>query len=277
MDQSERRNRIVEYLRIKPISHGQVYTFQIALPSSELKEVPSQRREEIGRSLTEQGTNLIPLIVRRTEAYSEEEEYEVVYGTDWCLVAKELDIERLWVWVFDMTDEQAAVAKAEMEQLLGLINEDAPPNEIKQLKSLVQKLEKSFQDKTDNLTKMLVQLSETSANNPSATVKNTDIANFSEYLEKVVETKLELTLQKILQPISESIKDVVNKLTTQKENIHREVTKSKPVTSADFESSIYGTKTIPQLKKIAKEKKLKITSKMRKDEIIAALEKSDRL
>jgi len=119
MDAAERRDRIVEYLRIKPISHGQVYTFQIAIPKSEDLEISSQRRENLKRSLTQQGSNLIPLIVRRTEAYSEEEEYEVVDGADWCLVAKELDIEKLWVWVFDMTDEQAAAAKEEMQQLLG--------------------------------------------------------------------------------------------------------------------------------------------------------------
>lgn len=119
MNSAERRDRIVEYLRIKPISHGQIHTFQIAVPESEVLEIPSEKCEYLRNSLTQQGTNLIPLIVRRTEAYSEEEEYEVVYGADWCLVAKELDIEKLWVWVFDMNDEQAAAAKKEMQQLLG--------------------------------------------------------------------------------------------------------------------------------------------------------------
>lgn len=122
MKEAERRDRIVEYLRIKPISHGQVYTFQIAIPESEVIEIPLERRENLEKSLSQQGTNLIPLIVRRTEAYSEEEEYEVVYGADLCLVAKERDIEKLWVWVFDMTDEQAVAAKEEMQQLLGSSN-----------------------------------------------------------------------------------------------------------------------------------------------------------
>lgn len=124
MNDSERRDRIVEYLRIKPISHGQIYTFQIAIPQAEVVEIPSQRREALSRSLAEQGSNLVPLIVRRTEAYSEEEEYEVVYGADWCLVAKQLEIEKLWVWVFNMTDEQAAAAKAEMQQLVGGVSGD---------------------------------------------------------------------------------------------------------------------------------------------------------
>ena len=119
MDISERRARIRANLGIEPISHGQVYTFQIAIPESEQQNFSLERRQLIEETLTQHKTNLIPLIVRRTEAYSEEEEYEVVYGADWCLVAKELEIEKLWVWVFDMTDEQAAAAKEEMQQLLG--------------------------------------------------------------------------------------------------------------------------------------------------------------
>lgn len=150
MDTAERRDRIVEYLRIKPISHGQVYTFQIAIPESEAIEIPFERRENLQTSLTQQGSNLIPLIVRRTEAYSEEEEYEVVYGADWCLVAKELDIEKLWVWVFDMTDEQAAAAKEEMQQLLGSSDSSPvvvqpPSEETESIKPILQKLDKSFQ------------------------------------------------------------------------------------------------------------------------------------
>ena len=38
------------------------------------KEIIRDRREALRRSLIEQGSNLIPLIVRRTEAYSNEEE-----------------------------------------------------------------------------------------------------------------------------------------------------------------------------------------------------------
>jgi regulator of replication initiation timing len=119
MDMSERRARIRANLGIEPITHGQVYTFQIAIPESEQQDISLEKRQLIEDSLTHHKTNLVPLIVRRTEAYNEEEEYEAVYGADWCLVAKELDIEKLWVWVYDMSDEQAAAAKAEMQQLLG--------------------------------------------------------------------------------------------------------------------------------------------------------------
>ncbi|MEH2412974.1 hypothetical protein [Nostoc sp.] len=119
MDSSERSARIRANLGIQPISHGQVYTFQIAISATFQENISLERRQLIEETLTQHKSNLIPLIVRRTEAYSEEEEYEVVFGADWCLLAKELDIEKLWVWVFDMNDEQAVAAKDEMEQLLG--------------------------------------------------------------------------------------------------------------------------------------------------------------
>lgn len=124
MERSERRVRIGEKLGIQPISHGQLHTSQIAVPASAMGEISPERREVLSKSLTERGSNLIPLIVRRTDQYSEEEEYEVVCGADWYLVAKEQDIERLWVWVFDLTDEQAAAAKAEMELLAGFLSPD---------------------------------------------------------------------------------------------------------------------------------------------------------
>lgn len=118
MDKLERRSRIRANLGIELISHGQVYTFQIAIPELEHKNISLERQQLIEDSLTQHKSNLVPLIVRRTQAYSEEEEYEVIHGVDWCIIAKELEIEKLWVWVFDMTDEQAAAAREEMQQLL---------------------------------------------------------------------------------------------------------------------------------------------------------------
>ena len=152
MDRSDTPSRIIEYLRIKPISHSQIYTFQIAIPESQQEEIPQDRREALRISLIEQGSNLIPLIIRRTEAYSNEEEYEVVCGADWCIVAKELGIEHLWAWVFEMNDEEATIAKTQMEQLVA-----APAEGTIQIKSLLQQLEVSFQEKVENLTKKIEQ------------------------------------------------------------------------------------------------------------------------
>ncbi|MEG4913774.1 Rho termination factor (modular protein) [Microcoleus sp. B7-D4] len=152
MERSSDQNRIVEYLRIKPISHSQIYTSQIAVPEPQMGEIPRERREAIRRSLIEQGSNLIPLIVRPTEAYSNEEEYEVVCGSDWCIVAKELGIEQMWAWVFEMTDEEVAVAQAEMEHLA-----PQPTQKPAQIETLLQQVELSFQKKVDSLTKQIEQ------------------------------------------------------------------------------------------------------------------------
>ncbi|MEH2403315.1 hypothetical protein [Nostoc sp.] len=159
MDSSERRVRIRANLGIEPITHGQVYTFQIAISASEQQNISLERRQLIEETLTQHKSNLIPLIVRRTEAYSEEEEYEVVYGADWCLVAKELDIEKLWVWVFDMNDEQAAAAKDEMQQLLGYsIDGENSVKEGTDISSLIEQKLKPIYTKINQL------LSNTSAN-----------------------------------------------------------------------------------------------------------------
>ncbi|MFM9267037.1 ParB N-terminal domain-containing protein [Tychonema sp. BBK16] len=152
MDRSQDQNRIVEYLRIKPISHSQIYTSQIARPDSLRKEIIRDRREALRRSLIEQGSNLIPLIVRRTEAYSNEEEYEVVCGADWYTVAKELGIEQMWAWVFEMTDEEVAAAQAEMELLA-----PQPTQKTPQIETLFQQFELSFQQKVESLTKQIEQ------------------------------------------------------------------------------------------------------------------------
>jgi hypothetical protein len=121
MNQEIRRELIGRNLGIRPINHGQIYTFQIALPDAEKKDLPLDQHNLIERSLLEHQSNLVSLIVRRTTAYNDEDiEYEVVYGSDWFQVAKDLNIEMLWAWVFDMTDEQAQATKAEMQRLFGL-------------------------------------------------------------------------------------------------------------------------------------------------------------
>ncbi len=152
MDRSQDQNRIVEYLRIKPISHSQIYTSQIAIPETQRGEIIRDRREALRRSLIEQGSNLIPLIVRPTEAYSNEEEYEVICGADWCMVAKELGLEQMWAWVFEMTDEEVAAAQTEMELLA-----PQPIQKTAQLESLLQQFELSFQKKVESLTTQIEQ------------------------------------------------------------------------------------------------------------------------
>ncbi|HHP7245153.1 MAG TPA: hypothetical protein ACFE0H_10765, partial [Elainellaceae cyanobacterium] len=120
MSQDIRRELISKNLGIKPINHGQVHTFQIALPDSKKQAISLEQRQAIEESLLAHQSNLISLIIRRTDAYDDDDiEYELVYGADWLHVAQELDIEKVWAWVFDMTDEQAIAAINEMETLTG--------------------------------------------------------------------------------------------------------------------------------------------------------------
>jgi hypothetical protein len=262
MNDSERRDRIVEYLRIKPISHGQIYTFQIAIPPAEVIEITSQRREALSKSLAEQGSNLVPLIVRRTEAYSEEEEYEVVYGADWCLLAKELEIEKLWVWVFNMTDEQAATAKAEMQQLVGstvAVSADISPNsgETQQIKSLLQQFEKSFQQQLKVITEKVEQV--------AATVKS-----FEESQNKQTANQQQIAaLIEKLDQVAGAAKIV--------EDIRSQPTGNITTKAVQTETrqKNYQSMSVTALKAIASERNIPGRSKMNKTELIAALKRAD--
>lgn len=128
MNQDIRRELISKNLNIKPINHGQVYTFQIEIAASKKQSIPLERRKIIEQSLLSHQSNLISLLIRRiNNPENEEIEYELVYGADWLQIAQELEIEKVWAWVFDMTDEQAISASAEMESLTKSANDRLPP------------------------------------------------------------------------------------------------------------------------------------------------------
>ena len=211
MDRSQDQNRIVEYLRIKPISHSQIYTSQIAVPEDQRGEIPRERREALRRSLIEQGSNLIPLIVRPTEAYSNEEEYEVVCGSDWCIVAKELGIEQMWAWVFEMTDEEVTVAQAEMANLA-----PQPTQKTAHIEALLQQFELSFQQKVESLTQQIEQSVKRNEDLLKKQVKALAEQDFDrdqieqikrllEQVEKTFDKKVDKLAKKIEQSSSDSI------------------------------------------------------------------------
>jgi hypothetical protein len=259
MDEQERQKKIVEYLRIKSTSHGQIYTFQIAVPNPESVAIAPERFDAIRHSLTQQGTNLISLIVRRTEAYSEEEDYEVVYGADWCLVAKEIGIEKLWVWVFDMTDEQARMACQEMERLAGKSEATGPhstvpnpiapnpiapsallPDAVKQIELLLKRFEASVDRKlqdqfTEQFSSMLGKI---------------------ERLQQQFKDSTERTL-------ANSLGELFSKVETLEAAISRP---QRSTTSASCSKD--------ELKSIAKDQGIKILSKYTKPQIIDAIQKA---
>ena len=354
MDRSDSQSRIIEYLPIEPIS--QIYTFQIAIPESQPGEIPQERREALRRSLIEQSSNLMPLLVRRTEAYSNEEEYEVVYGADWCIVAKELGIEQVWAWVFEMTDEEAAVAKAQMEQLAtapteetvqikswlqqievsfqeqvesltkkieqsvkknedylkkqvkALTEQNFENDQIEQIKNLLANLEKTFNEKVDNLAK---KIEVTGNNTPSASLVVSDVnlegaLRQLEQLEKLIENKLERTVQGINKYVSESIKGIEDDLKNQIESIRNQLQitpsplskqepevepkpksrsrsqpKSEPKSQSKAQPKLqpqqedYENLSLRKLKAIGKDQKLRGYARMKKPEILAALKKAE--
>ncbi len=356
MDRSPDQNRIVEYLRIKPISHSQIYTSQIAVPEPQRGEIPRERREALRRSLIEQGSNLIPLIVRPTEAYSNEEEYEVVCGSDWCIVAKELGMEQMWAWVFEMTDEEVAVAQAEMEhlapqptqktaqietllqqlelsfqkkvdsltkqieqsvkkneellkkQVKALTEQNFEHDPIKQIKRLLEQIEKTFHEKVDKLAKKIGQ-SGSDSPPTSAVISETNIEGALrqlDELEKQLSKKLELTVQTINQFVSEALEDVENDLRNQIETLrsqlsdaatHSEIQpKTPPKKQPKKQSKAQQKPQLPQLqlelpfppaeedyesislrrlKAIGKDRKVRGYARMKRPEILAALRQTD--
>jgi hypothetical protein len=151
MVSSKRKNR-QEDLPAPPVNLELIPTSQIAVPESQVRDIPSERHEALVKTLTDRGSNLIPLIVRRTDNDDSQQQYEVVRGADWCKVAKETEIKELWAWIYDMTDEEAEIARTEMEKL----TQPSVP-ETPEFHHLLQQLEVSFDRKVDSLSKKIDQ------------------------------------------------------------------------------------------------------------------------
>ncbi|NEN90936.1 MAG: ParB N-terminal domain-containing protein [Okeania sp. SIO3H1] len=148
---TKRKNR-QEDLPVQPVSLELTPISKITVPDSQMRDIPAERHEALVKSLSEQGSNLIPLIVRLTDNDDSEQQYEIVRGADWYQVAKEAEIKELWAWIYEMTDEQAKIAVAEIEQLT-----QPPVIETPSFEHLMQKLEVSFDKKVDSLTKKIDQ------------------------------------------------------------------------------------------------------------------------
>lgn len=121
MQETTDQETIINYLRVKPSNHGEVETVLLAVPDKETvkSEISPDERKLIEQTFKEQGTNLIPIIVRRIEPDEEEHEYEVVYGQKWCIIAEELGIDRLWTWVFDLENDEVPLIQQKMAALAG--------------------------------------------------------------------------------------------------------------------------------------------------------------
>ena len=151
MVSTKRKNR-QEELPTQPVSLELIPIAKITVPKSQLRDIPSERHEALVKSLVLQGNNLIPLIVRLADNYDSEQQYEIVRGADWCQAAKEAEINKLWAWIYEMTDEQVEITKAEIEQLT-----QPPLPETPNFEDLLQQLEVSFDQKVDSITKKIDQ------------------------------------------------------------------------------------------------------------------------
>jgi len=139
------RQKIIEYLKIKPIHHGQLEVHQIYVPPEQQLEPPPSHREIIDYFQA----NLHPIVVRRTQQYGEDQEYELVYGADWYQAVKLAGLQRVWVWVFDLTDDQVV----EVRNLLRQSELSPPPDTLQTMleQRLLQGLEKQLEAHLEKL------------------------------------------------------------------------------------------------------------------------------
>ena len=214
MDKTEWRKMIAKHLAVKPINHGQVFTEEIAIPPLQNQAISFERKEDLKRSLTQYKSNLIPLILRRTDKYGEDEEYEVIYGLDWCIVAKELDIEKLWAWVFDLNDDQANAIQIEMEELANISsnyfsdsnNFNTVETELiidnREINQEIINYKKNEQDNTNFYDNNIEKIVEDKLNKSLLKIQNN--------IDKIVEDKLNNFLLNIQDNVNEVITDKLN-------------------------------------------------------------------
>lgn len=277
MKSSSNQDEISKYLGIRPINHGEIFTFQLAIPESEKLDFSTERLEVIRQSLNEHKSNLVPLIVRRTDAYDDEKEYEIIYGADWYIVAEELEIERLWAWVFELSDKQAFELKNEMKQLtielfdpttdnsqnnfnsMDQINtEFIENNDLQKVELILQKFESNIENflqrKIDELlmnklNDILIKLDQ-----------NKNITSGDEFIKNMMQT-LEVKLDQINNSINQF-----------KSSLDSKSSLNIPITAGDEKTNVtqidYENKTCTNLKELAKKRKLKGYSSLKKEQLI---------
>ena len=262
VDYHERQRLIRESLKIRPVNHGQVHTCLVGMRSR--PEVSPDRYEELRWSLSNHNSNLIPIVVRRTDRFDDEIEYEVIHGADWVMVASDIGIEMLWAWVFDLNDEEVAAARDELALLL-----EAPPTpdrppvlppvtppiapaespfSLADLgKLLDEKLDRALDEKLANLAI------------PSGTVKQEDSGAIGAAHEMVA--SLERSISRVCEVVSQG-----SKITLTIEP------PPKPIAPAEAElRKLYALLAAAKLKTLAKERGIAVSAKAKPEEIIEQL------
>lgn len=257
MEKSDWKNLIRQHLSIQPLTHGLVYTEEIAISPNKNIIISEERKEVLTRSLTQYQSNLIPLILRRTEQYGDDFQYEVIYGVDWCKIAQELKIEKLWAWVFDLDDDQAIAIEVEMLELIdqgeiniNLIETQQNQNNLPENNPILNQemIEKAIENK---INKMLLNKFNYFFETLEEINKKIDNLNVnlltSEMVEQILENKINsLSTSKINAEITTNLSDEINVIQYEKMNL-------------------------TQLKQIAKKRKIPRYSTMKKSELITYL------
>lgn len=290
MDFTKRQQQIIDRLRPKPVHHGQLETILIAVPTLKPEEIAPERRRVLEDSLTQEGSNLVPLIVRRTDAYADEE-YEVIYGADWCLVARELDIQRLWVWVFDLDDEQAAVTRLEMELLLGTsTTSTSPPDEIQQISTLIQRSEQSLERKMSRQFNSLLQYLEQSLppdeiqqigaliEQSEQSLERKMIQQFDsllQHLEQSFEKRISQQMSVLFERLEQSLEQKISQQVS--ETMNSAIANLKQATPSRRKTVVspYKDMSLDQLRKLAEDRQLKFSNRLRESGLIKLLTEDD--
>lgn len=270
MDQAERSALIRKYLAINTINHGQVYLCQTHLPNQEevQQSLSSERRQKLEASLQQHQGNLIPLVVRRTQAYGEDIDYEVVYGGDWFLVAELLNIEKLWSWVFNLDDGQIPLIQTEMDELLGassyheIAHQEKPTSPSSDFSNI--QIDSLLSQLSVQLTRMLDK-------------------KFSE----LSGTKVSKPLEENLSQLKHQVTGLVQQMNLLMEKVASIMASPQPKRSTSSKKSLCAglsledlakcskdqleSCTLSELKEYAKQINLKFPSKIRKDDLIAEL------
>ncbi len=286
MEKTEWRKLIAQHLKVKPLHHGQVFTEEIAISISQNQVISKERKEDLTRSLQQYNSNLIPLILRRSDQYGENFEYEVIYGADWCIIAQELNIEKLWAWVFDLNEDQALAIQAEMEELANISHDYLLPTEIKENENILViennlLLQTADNFKTENREENTVIFNQEIIENLIETkLTNILTQQFNHYFEKLesLNQKIDqINTNLLTSELIESIIDKkLNSIQTQKPSLELSgiFPENNQISQTINYENNYEKMNLTQLKQLAKQRKIPRYSTMNKAKLILTLKQN---
>ncbi len=186
-NKEERIREISKYLEIQETNHGTIHLDLIIVPTEEqTRSLSATQKETALNSMREYKGNLIPLVTKIVRDQYGDANYEILTGFEYYLAAKELKIDNLWAWFFDLSEEQEFKLKSVMSKLLSLTE----TREVSALEYKIERLEinlENHQKETqEKLNQILEKLNNTSSSSRSKKVStelesiNLNTCTFSE-------------------------------------------------------------------------------------------------